>query len=278
MSFSLISTTKYDDFLATLGWNCSHYFLLEYHHNRIVDAADKHGWKDAKQALTLEALQAECHKVVTEYHGSHPDSAQTLKVYISDSTIHPSHCFPQIRLALSMSGVLTATASPAQPFTSDPTAASFFNPTTDNPSLCGPVLTVFVDSQPTPTSLFTSTKTTHRSIYDDARSRAGLLPVGAPDPPGSATPYPADVLLYNTENKVTETTIYNVAFYHAPHWITPPASTGCLPGVLRRWLLEQGRIREAEESVLTKESVADRDWVLLFNGVQGCRLGRITLC
>lgn len=59
--------------------------------------------------------------------------------------------------------------------------------------------------------------------------------------------------------------------------MTPPESSGCLPGVLRRWLLEQGRIKEAREGVLTRDSVVDGECVLLMNGVRGCELGRIVI-
>src|SRR6266852_9215370 len=31
----------------------------------------------------------------------------------------------------------------------------------------------------------------------------------------------------------------NVAFFLHGRWVTPHESTGCLPGVVRRWLLEQ---------------------------------------
>lgn len=174
----------------------------------------------------------------------------------------------KVRITLSKSGVLSASLIPTSNFLTDPTSATFFNPISDNPLLFGSVLKVYIDSKPTPTSLFTSTKTTHRTVYNDARLRAGL----------SLTPASfaaSDVLLYNPQNLITETSIFNVAFYRSLQWITPPASAGCLPGVLRRWLLEQGRIQEDKDEILTKDSIREGDWVLLFNGVQGCRLGRI---
>jgi branched-subunit amino acid aminotransferase/4-amino-4-deoxychorismate lyase len=129
-------------------------------------------------------------------------------------------------------------------------------------------MTLFLDTQPTPPSgLFTSTKTTERTVYTAARARVGLPPLSAED---------ADVILYNPDEHITEASVSNVAFYHADTWVTPPLSSGCLPGVLRRWLLQHKRIREAAPGELTKAALRPGDWVLLFNSVRGCRLGRIT--
>jgi 4-amino-4-deoxychorismate lyase len=168
----------------------------------------------------------------------------------------------QIRILLARSGQLSATATPIRPFTTDPTSASFFNPESDESPT--DALDVYLDTQPTPTSLFTSTKTTRREVYDEARSRAGITPS-------------SDVLLYNSNNLLTEASIYNVAIYRSSKWMTPSTSTGCLPGVFRRWLLEQRRIHEDIENSLTRDCVKQGEWVLLFNSVQGCRLGRIVL-
>jgi branched-subunit amino acid aminotransferase/4-amino-4-deoxychorismate lyase len=129
-------------------------------------------------------------------------------------------------------------------------------------------MTLFVDTEPTPSSgLFTSTKTTERTVYDAARARVGLPHLPSTD---------ADVILYNPSEHVTETSVSNVAFYRSHRWVTPPLSSGCLPGVTRRWLLRHKRIFEAEPEEFPKTSLRPGDWVLLFNSVHGCRLGRIT--
>jgi branched-subunit amino acid aminotransferase/4-amino-4-deoxychorismate lyase len=260
MSFALLSSTRYDPFLENLKWNNnkdgsgSPFLLLHYHLDRLRVAARKHGWAEAVNALSWHAFRSECYRVVQAF----PEAER------------PAAC--KIRIVLTESGALTATATSVKPFTSDPTSASFFKPDTDNHSLFGSPLRIQVDSEPTPTSIFTTTKTTNRAVYDTARVRTGVVSLLLP-----LSPPPSDVLLYNSRNAITEASIYNVAFYRSKRWLTPPVSTGCLPGVLRRWLLEQGRIFEADENLLTKESIVEGECVLLMNGVQGCQLGKVIL-
>ena len=78
--------------------------------------------------------------------------------------------------------------------------------------------------------------------------------------------------MYNQHGELMETTIFNIAFYRNSQWITPATTSGCLGGVMRRWLLENGRIRE---EILTRDAICDGEYVLLFNGVQGCRFGKL---
>ncbi|KAJ7161310.1 aminotransferase class IV-domain-containing protein [Mycena crocata] len=255
MNYDLLSSTRCDAYLERLGWNNhndqpSRFLLLSFHVDRLRDAAVAHDWPDAQQAVSYDVLLDHCQAAVASYDG---DPAQAFK----------------IRITLSRAGLLTAAASPLPPLKFDPTSPSFSKPLTDSATLYGPAMTLFLDTQPTPPSgLFTSTKTTHRTIYDTARARVGLSPLYGTDS--------TDVILYDDSDHITEASIFNVAFYHAHNWVTPPLSTGCLPGVLRRWLLQHKRIREAEEGELTKAGLRPGDWVLLFNSVHGCRLGRIT--
>lgn len=163
---------------------------------------------------------------------------------------------------------MAVTTSAVAPLLSDPSSASSSHLLTDYQPLFGPVFSIFLDSTACPRSIFTSTKTTHRLHYDDARRRVNL-------PPVTQEPLTADVLLYNEVGLVTEASLYNIAVYRACRWLTPPSSTGCLLGVFRRWLLEQSRIHEDKEGQLTRDSIKEGEWVLLFNAVNGCRLGRI---
>ncbi|KAG6811453.1 hypothetical protein H0H92_007324 [Tricholoma furcatifolium] len=254
--YQLLSSTRYDPFLLNLRWNDdkdgpSAFMLLRYHFDRLADAANRHSWNQAKSSLAYSDFKATCQDAVTAHFAKETDQ-QALK----------------LSLTLSRSGDLAVTTSPIASLLSDPTAASLFSPLADDASLFG-ILSVYLDPGVCSSSIFTSTKTTYRRHYEDARLRANL-------PPLSEVPMTTEVLLYNDEGMITESSIFNIAIHRAGQWLTPSSGvTGCLPGVLRRFLLEQGRIHEDKEGQLTKDSIKEGDWVLLFNGVRGCQLGRI---
>jgi 4-amino-4-deoxychorismate lyase len=251
--YDLLTTTRCDKYLERLAWNNhdgqpSRYLLLEFHVDRLRDAAVQHDWPDAQSAVSYPALNDMCQAAVASYDGE------------------PADAF-KIRITLSRAGLLTAVASPVSPLKFDPTSPSFSKPLTDSATLYGPAMTLFLDTEPTPPSgLFTSTKTTERTVYNAARARVGLPQLSSD----------ADVLLYNGDEHITEASVSNVAFYRSHRWVTPPATAGCLPGVARRWLLKHKRIFEAKDGELTKATMRPGDWVLLFNSLHGCRLGRIT--
>ncbi|WP_210527012.1 aminotransferase class IV family protein [Rubellimicrobium arenae] len=88
-------------------------------------------------------------------------------------------------------------------------------------------------------------KTTNRALYD--RARAAL-------PPGID-----EWIFANERGEVCEGTITNLFFDRGEGWRTPPLGSGCLPGILREEMLEQG----AQEEVL---AVADLPRVRLAVG------------
>lgn len=74
-----------------------------------------------------------------------------------------------------------------------------------------------------------------------------------------------DVLLVNLDGELTESTIANVIVLLDGYWVTPPVASGCLPGIMRRVLLEQGDIREAPVLV---SDLARADGLALINSVR----------
>ena len=54
-----------------------------------------------------------------------------------------------------------------------------------------------------------------------------------------------ELLFLNTRGEVCEGTTSNLFIEKDGEMLTPPLSSGCLPGTMRRWLLENGMAREA---------------------------------
>lgn len=72
-------------------------------------------------------------------------------------------------------------------------------------------------------------KTTHRAVYERALA---------------ACPGYDDVLLWNEAGELTESCRANVVLVLDGERVTPPLSSGLLPGTYRAWLLQMGRVRE----------------------------------
>jgi para-aminobenzoate synthetase/4-amino-4-deoxychorismate lyase len=94
-------------------------------------------------------------------------------------------------------------------------------------------------------------KTTNRRVYEQA-GRPGV----------------DDVLLWNEDGELTETTIANVVIELDGKRVTPPVHCGLLPGTFRAHLLEAGAIRERVVTLSDLER-ATRLWMI--NSVQEWR-------
>lgn len=75
-----------------------------------------------------------------------------------------------------------------------------------------------------------------------------------------------DVLLFNQQREVTESCIANVVAELDGELVTPPVHCGLLAGVYRRYLLEQGQIRER---VIKLEDLEKCTRISLVNSVRG---------
>jgi len=73
------------------------------------------------------------------------------------------------------------------------------------------------------------------------------------------------VLLVNGNGDLTESAIANVVVKLNGAWYTPPIEAGCLPGIYRRVLLEEGRI--SERRILLAD-LEDCQGIALINSVQ----------
>ena len=96
-------------------------------------------------------------------------------------------------------------------------------------------------------------KTTNRGIYDRARA---------------SRPDCDDVLLWNEEGEVTESTIANLVAKVAGELVTPPVGCGLLAGTFREELLVRAEI---VDRVIRVEELSRAESLFLVNSVQGLR-------
>jgi para-aminobenzoate synthetase / 4-amino-4-deoxychorismate lyase len=103
-------------------------------------------------------------------------------------------------------------------------------------------------------NLFLHHKTSHRAFYDDERKRL------------QARTGCFECLFRNERDEMTEGSFTTLFVRKGDHLLTPPRSSGVLPGILRQSLLDSG---EAREAVLTLDDVRHADALLLGNSVRG---------
>ena len=95
-------------------------------------------------------------------------------------------------------------------------------------------------------------KSSNRGLYDAERAN---LPDGI------------DELIYiNERNEVCEGTITNIFVKTAGQWLTPPLSSGCLPGVLRRKKIEDA---SCKVKIVTFSDLQDAEKITVGNALRG---------
>ncbi|WP_420003485.1 aminotransferase class IV family protein [Arenibacterium sp. LLYu02] len=96
-------------------------------------------------------------------------------------------------------------------------------------------------------------KTTRRALYDQARAQ---MPEGLDE-----------LVFLNERNELCEGTITNIILTRADgRRVTPPLTSGCLPGVYRQSLLDAGA---AEEAILTLADLQAAKAIHLTNSLRG---------
>jgi branched-subunit amino acid aminotransferase/4-amino-4-deoxychorismate lyase len=111
-----------------------------------------------------------------------------------------------------------------------------------------PARVVFADAPIDAGDIFLYHKTTNRRVYDAAKR-----------------PDADDVILWNADRQVTETTIANIVAEIGGRKLTPPVECGLLPGTFRAHLLDEGAI---EEAVITIDQIRDATGLWLVNSVR----------
>ena len=82
-----------------------------------------------------------------------------------------------------------------------------------------------------------------------------------------------EVLLVNERGELTEGTWRNVAVQFGGTWVTPPLASGCLPGVLRQVLIDEGAL--AEEVVMV-DDLTGADGLALLSSIHGWEPARLS--
>jgi para-aminobenzoate synthetase/4-amino-4-deoxychorismate lyase len=77
-----------------------------------------------------------------------------------------------------------------------------------------------------------------------------------------------EIVMLNLDGEITETNISNLMLRFDHEWLTPPVSSGCLPGVQRELALDLGL---ASEASLTIEDLNRADEIAVTNAVRGWR-------
>jgi 4-amino-4-deoxychorismate lyase len=84
--YSLLTSTRYDAFLESCRWNDDDegpqpFFLLPYHLERLISAAEAHGWLVVRSALTYSVLKTACAEVVSTQRRTGKEGSTAFKVY-----------------------------------------------------------------------------------------------------------------------------------------------------------------------------------------------------
>lgn len=248
--FDIISSLRYDPSLpVVISQHASDsypeplnspYYLLAYHQDRLITAAQHFQWKEALRWLQRDVDSFE----------------QFLDVSIPDRN-KPW----RLRIAVDHNGNATVEVNSTAPI--DP--LNLLVPTSTE----APVWRVYVDTGSTMPSGMTTHKTTAREDYTAARLRAGI------SSPAETT----EVLIINPDGEVMEGSITTPYFRRrepqgtneaGPLWITPPLSCGGNAGTTRRYALSQNF---CIEQTITRAELVDGEECWLSNGVRGFMRG-----
>lgn len=237
------------------------FFLLSHHLERILASAAALGWADGSSE---ELLQRCLEEAAAAWQ---PASASRVRLLL------PRDGSPRVERT-----ALAAQSANALPYVGSRCL--------HRAGLESPCVTVVLDSAPVERAdPRLRHKSTARSPYDAARKRAG---VGGPVPDGQQssgmgpterTEQIFDVILFNEDGELTESSICNVAICQPDgRWLTPPVASGLLAGCFRRMLLGAGELHEAVLPVSElREAVQQGRQVVLFNSVRGAFSVRVLL-
>lgn len=279
--FRLFSTLRYDPVLRSIGANTKQwdgetslssgcpFYLLAFHRDRILQAAEYFGWTKAVGQLEgpkglpylLSKLEEQINtksettplrvKVLVDHNGDITIEHNALPP-VSEFNLFPKRIPPpegDAKVSLLTGGVLTVGAGDA--VHGDPEVGDVYVVVPDT-----------IRTKPTP---YTSYKTTKRDMYSGARERVGIE---------SFSEKKEVLILSENDGEITEGSLTSVFFWRGGKWTTPPVSSGGQVGTTRRWALDNNL---CVEGVVKAQDLVDGEKCWISNGARGFILGKIKL-
>lgn len=227
--FELFTSLRYDPILLTSSENNSPalsfhspspFYMLVYHRDRMLEAAQHFGWDNvAKKLADGESLSGVLLEKVQTYQKETGTEGRPLKVRVLfDRAANLSIELSPVPAVL-LSTLYPPSLEPPKP-PSPPHPANTFKPSpltggalslghTDSlpaspPAPEAPTWILKLDPLATPITPFTSLKTTHREHYAASRSRALPSTPPAATPSAAAGPANYEVLLHNPCDELTD--------------------------------------------------------------------------
>jgi 4-amino-4-deoxychorismate lyase len=249
-TFELFTSLRYDPLLVKVKANIalfdadalgsatssgSPFYILSYHRDRILQAAEHFGWEDA--ATKIKGPQGLAFLL------------KHLEAAILDNATKPL----RVKVLLDHEGSVRVETSPAAPVTEFNLFPARLPPPKDAEplkvsSLTGGALSlgdgdavygdpptadawdILIDTVQTEPSAYTSYKTTSRNMYDSARKHVGIRDFTEP----------REVLLVSsTGGAIMEGSLTTVYFWRNGKWVTPKIEDGGQIGTTRRWALSK---------------------------------------
>ncbi|KAH6674193.1 aminodeoxychorismate lyase [Halenospora varia] len=279
--FQLFSSLRYDPLLCNLPINTetwesdskvpSPFYMLPYHRNRMLQAAEHFGWTTAADKIRGPAgfnhLVEKLNEAI-DASTSTPLRVRTLLNYDGSIIVEPSPA-PQVsefnlypaRIPPPKGSQLEAEVSPLTggALSLGNSDAIHGDPPRDNPFI------VLPDTVKTVPSPFTSYKTTSRDMYMSGRERVGIQDMAEKK----------EVLILSTKyGEIMEGSLTSPYFWRDGKWVTPNIASGGQIGTTRRWALDKGF---CIEGVINVDSLVDGEECWISNGVRGFSPGIVKL-
>ncbi|OAA72664.1 Aminotransferase, class IV [Akanthomyces lecanii RCEF 1005] len=268
-NFYIFTSVRYDPSLQQVPsrgfqhatWNYNHvspFYCLDYHRDRLLQAATHWGWQSAIDTLTGDEAVTKLAESANEFLGTSHMTPVRLRIIVH---AHGTFEFQQFDTPDASMENLFPLRLPVPGATPGEMEAKR-----------SVVYALLRDDTPISRSEFTHHKTSKREVYNEARHRAGI-----------EAGERKEVLMINDQNgEIMEGSITTPYFWRNDRWITPPISaefssslgSGGNNGTSRRFALEN---KLAVEESIKAETLVDGEECWISNGVSGFIAAQVRL-